>query len=190
MKKNIPVIPPHKLRHTVHHLNTGGVIAYPTEGVFGLGCDPDNIDAIKSILQIKNRPANKGLILIAADIEMLTPYIDTTELADVDRVLSTWPGPTTWLINAGEKATRWLRGQHETIAVRVTAHPVASQLSKAYGKPLVSTSANTGGFSPARSTLKTRQYFAREKILIVAGMIGQEDGATSIFDARTTTQFR
>lgn len=184
------LIPPHKLRVVLRHIERNGVIAYPTEAVFGLGCDPDNIHAIRTILDLKNRPIGKGLILIAADFEQLTPYIDTTDIPDINRVLKTWPGPVTWLIKARSTVSVWLRGEHESVAVRVTAHPVASQLARAFGKPLVSTSANPTGFAPAKSALKTRRYFARTNILIVGGAIGQERGTTAIIDARSNAQLR
>lgn len=184
------MISPHKLRSAIRHLKNNGVIAYPTEAVFGLGCDPDNIPAIRTILQLKNRSVDKGLILIASDIELLAPYIDITDLTELGSVLKTWPGPSTWLIKASLTVPVWLRGQHETIAVRVTSHPVASQLSRAFGKPLVSTSANPTGFSPARSSLKTRQYFAHRNLFFIPGAVGQERNVTPIFDAQTKSRLR
>ena len=107
LKQTTSSISPHKLRAAVRHLGKNGVIAYPTEAVFGLGCDPDNIHAIKTILELKNRSVDKGLILIAADFEQLRPYIDTTELPDIGNVLKTWPGPVTWLIKARSTVPVW-----------------------------------------------------------------------------------
>jgi len=159
----------HKLRTAARQLRYGRVIAYPTEAVYGLGCDPTNIDAVQSILDIKGRPAEKGLILIGADFEQLLPYIDLEGIRDLPRVLDTWPGPVTWIIKARPDVPAWLRGAHDSVAVRVTAHPLAARLAKTFGKPLVSTSANPSGRPPARSALKTRRYFCREKIFIIPG---------------------
>ncbi len=180
----------HNLRSAIRHLAGGGVVAYPTEAVFGLGCDPDNVGAIEAILQLKGRPVDKGLILIAAEFEQILPYLDLTGIPDLKRVLRCWPGPTTWLIKARSTVSTWLRGKHESIAVRVTAHPVASRLSREYGKPLVSTSANPSGYRPARSIIKTRLYFGRTNLVIVKGSVGGERKPTAIFDARTARRLR
>ncbi|MGH8556969.1 MAG: Sua5/YciO/YrdC/YwlC family protein [Methylococcales bacterium] len=180
----------HRLRAAIRQLAAGGLIAYPTEAVFGLGCDPDNIAAIKAILELKKRPLDKGLILIAADFKQLLPYIELSDVPNSRQVLKTWPGPVTWLIRATSSVPVWLRGEHESIAVRVTAHPVAAQLCREFGKPLVSTSANPSGCPPARSTLKTRLYFGYTNLLIVNGAVGGERKATAIFDARTSARLR
>jgi L-threonylcarbamoyladenylate synthase len=180
----------HKLRTAARQLRYGRVIAYPTEAVYGLGCDPTNINAVQSILDIKGRPAAKGLILIGADLEQLLPYIDLEGIRDLPRVLDTWPGPVTWIIKARPSVSPWLRGTHNSIAVRVTAHPLAAQLAKTFGKPLVSTSANPNGLPPARSALKTRRYFCREKIFIIPGSLGGESNTTAIFDAQTNARLR
>ena len=121
----------------------GEVLAYPTEAVFGLGCDPDNQDAVEKVLAIKTRPQDKGLILIAASIEQLNPYIDTSSLnaAMMERVNTTWPGPFTWIMPKAARTPDYLTGGRDTIAVRVSAHPTVIQLCNAVNKPLVSTSA-------------------------------------------------
>jgi L-threonylcarbamoyladenylate synthase len=180
----------HKLRTAARQLRYGRVIAYPTEAVYGLGCDPTNIDAVQSILDIKGRPAAKGLILIGADFEQLLPYIDLEGIRDLPRVLDTWPGPVTWIIKARPDVPAWLRGTHNSVAVRVTAHPLAARLAKTFGKPLVSTSANPNGRPPARSALRTRRYFCREKIFIIPGSLGGELNTTAIFDAQTNARLR
>lgn len=179
-----------ELRGAIRHLAAGGVIAYPTEAVFGLGCDPDNVAAIQRILELKGRPADKGLILIAAEFEQLLPYLDVSGLANLNKLLKTWPGPTTWLIRARKTVPFWIRGAHESIAVRVTGHPIAAQLSREFGKPLVSTSANPSGLPPARSALKTRLYFGQADLFIVKGKVGGERKPSPIFDARTFARLR
>lgn len=145
-----------RLRTAVRHLHAGGVIAYPTEAVFGLGCDPLNRDAVYRLLAIKQRPVDKGLILIAADITQLRPFIQPPGPALQAQLDATWPGPATWLLPANPNAPAWLRGRHTSLAVRVTAHPTAAALCKAFGGPIVSTSANASSRPPARTALQAR----------------------------------
>ncbi len=173
-----------RLRLAVRHLRRGGVIAYPTEGVFGLGCDPWNREAVEEILTLKGRPADKGLILIAATLEQLLPFIRLPSEAVAARLLRTWPGPVTWILPASPLAPDWLRGGRPTLACRVTAHPVAARLCLAFGGPLVSTSANPAGRPPARSLLQVRRYFdAPAALLPIPGPLGGLHGPTPIFDA-------
>src|SRR5512134_2349746 len=141
------------LRHAVRSVRAGGVIAYPTEAVFGLGCDPANQAALKRLLAIKRRPIHKGVILIAACLEQFLSYLLPLDAEALAKVSSTWPGPVTWLIPARPNVPKWLRGQHSTLAVRVTAHPLAAALCRLWGRPLVSTSANLSGRPPARTAL-------------------------------------
>ncbi len=146
-----------RLRLAARLLRSGAIIAYPTEAVFGLGCDPLNRRAVYRLLEIKQRPVEKGLILIASDIGQLLPFVSIPNghlRADLD---ATWPGPVTWLLPARPHTPRWLRGKHATIAVRVTAHPVAAALCDAFGGPIVSTSANASGRPPARTALQARR---------------------------------
>lgn len=118
--------------------------------MFGLGCDPDSEAAVQRLLAIKQRPVEKGLILIAADLAQLQDYIDLSQLSDeqLARVQASWPGPFTWIMPARATTPSWLTGQFDTLAVRVTGHPQVQGLCRAFGKPLVSTSANLTGESP------------------------------------------
>ncbi len=144
------------LQRTAHALRDGEVIAYPTEAVFGLGCDPGNGDAVARLLQIKRRPVDKGLILLASRFEQLVPFVLPVD-ADLQQQLdASWPGPTTWLLPARPQTPTWLRGRHTTLAVRVTAHPLAAALCDAFGGAIVSTSANVSGRPPARNALQAR----------------------------------
>ena len=131
-------------------LHAGGVIAYPTEAVYGLGCDPQDAAAVERVLSLKHRSVAKGVILIACDIAPLEGYVNLSPTLNA-RISGSWPGPATWLVPAGPRARPWLTGGRDTLAVRVTAHPQASELCRAFGGPLVSTSANPGGRRPARN---------------------------------------
>jgi tRNA threonylcarbamoyl adenosine modification protein (Sua5/YciO/YrdC/YwlC family) len=128
-------------------LHQGRVIAYPTEAVFGLGCDPDNEQAVNQILAIKRRPVEKGLILIASDYDQILPYIDQGQLTDsqIAKIHASWPGGTTWVMPSSITTPKWITGNFDSVAVRVSAHPVVRQLCQQFGKPLVSTSANLAG---------------------------------------------
>ena len=125
-------------------LRTGGVIAYPTEGVWGLGCDPRNERAVLRLLALKQRALAKGLILIAADAAQLADFIamDALDASVCAAVRASWPGPNTWIVPASASAPRWITGDHDGIAVRVTAHPDVIALCRGFGGALVSTSAN------------------------------------------------
>ena len=122
-------------------LKQGEVIGYPTEGVFGVGCDPDNQAAVYKLLALKQRPIEKGLILIAADYEQLLPYIDASQLTplQLQAVMATWPGPVTWVMPTQPHVAAFLTGQFSTIAVRVSDHPLVQQLCREFGKPITST---------------------------------------------------
>ncbi len=166
-------------------LRQGGVVAYPTEGVFGLGCDPFQWSAVQRILRLKGRPSGKGLILLAADFSMVEPWIKplTPELRS--RVFGTWPGPVTWLMPARPELPAWIRGAHDTVAVRVTGHPVASALSQAASMPIVSTSANQSGEEPLRTAQAIHDHFVFGLDGVVEGALGLLEGPTEIRDALT-----
>lgn len=131
----------------------GGIIAYPTEAVFGLGCDPDNNKALKKLLALKNRPADKGLILLAASYSQLLPYIEDSQIPQDKRfsILSRWPDGITQLVPKSKECSTLLSGRFDTIAVRVTSQPDVVALCNALNKPIVSTSANFSGELPART---------------------------------------
>lgn len=161
-----------QINEAVQILHRGGVIAYPTEAVYGLGCDPANHQAIQKLLQLKQRDRDKGLILIAAEFEQLTPYLAELEDHLKQQVLASWPGPVTWLWPAKPGVSAWLRGEHATIAVRVTDHPLAAKLCRVFGGALVSTSANVSGASPARTPEELQTQFKDQLDYVVVGELG------------------
>jgi L-threonylcarbamoyladenylate synthase len=162
-------------------LRRGEVVAYPTEAVFGLGCDPENEAAVSTILSLKNRPVAAGLILISDSYERLRPYVLETSGEVLEQALSSWPGPLTWLFPKSARAPRWISGEHETIAVRVTAHPVCRALCAAFEGAVVSTSANPSSAPPARTAEAVADYFGEGLCGIVEGAVG---GATSPSEIR------
>lgn len=170
------------LRAAVLALQHGGVIAYPTEAVYGLGCDPDNIAALQQLLQLKQRPWQKGLILLAADLAQLTPYILPLSTEQQAIVTATWPGPVTWLLPARPAVSPWLRGNSDNIAVRVTAHAQSAALARGFGKPLVSTSANRTQYPPAKTAQHVRRHFGNSLDYILHGALGGRDRPSEIRD--------
>ncbi|KAA8994873.1 L-threonylcarbamoyladenylate synthase type 1 TsaC [Affinibrenneria salicis] len=172
-------------------LQNDGVIAYPTEAVFGLGCDPDSHGAVSKLLALKQRPWQKGLILIAADYQQLAPYVDDSALTDTQRaaVFSRWPGPVTWVLPARPATPRWLTGQFSSLAVRVSDHPLVQRLCLFYGKPLVSTSANLTGQPPCRCAEDVRRQFGAS-FPVLDGAVGGRLNPSEIRDALTGELFR
>jgi L-threonylcarbamoyladenylate synthase len=173
---------PWHLRQAVRTLRHGGIIAYPTEAVFGLGCDPLDPDAVQRLLSLKQRPATKGLILIASRWEQLQPYLLPLGAARQRRLFRTWPGPHTWLLPCRAETPYWLRGHHDKLAVRISAHPTVVALCNAWGGALVSTSANRCGRPPARSALRVRQQFGDRLDYLLPGALGGLARPTPIRD--------
>lgn len=173
-------------------LLSGGVIAYATEAVFGLGCDPDNETAVHKLLQIKQRPIEKGLILIAAEWQQLTPYLDISSLKheQLQRALDSWPGPYTWVFPAKTTTPKWLTGQFSSLAVRVSAHPQVQALCQLYGKPLVSTSANLTSFPACRTENEVRLQLSERIDYILPGEVGANPNPSEIRDVMTNQLLR
>lgn len=180
------------IQDAVAALKNEQVICYPTEAVYGLGCDPDSEQAVAALLAIKQRPIEKGLILIADNYGQLLPYVDDAKIPMDKRadIFSAWPGAITWLMPAKTTTPKWLTGDHATIAVRVTNHPVVKQLCQAFGKPIVSTSANVTGLEPVRSLSEAQQTFAESIASYVAGDLGSNTKTSQIKDAFTGTLIR
>ncbi len=159
------------LEDAVQCIQTGGVLAYPTEAVWGLGCDPQNDTAIQRILELKQRPWQKGLVVVAASFEQLEPWLLPLTKQQNAQVQATWPGPVSWILPCKPSVSKWLKGEHNTLAVRVSGHPLVRALCEQTG-PLVSTSANPAGMEPARSQQEVQQYFKDSLVRILAGEVG------------------
>jgi L-threonylcarbamoyladenylate synthase len=169
------------LRHAAQVIKSGGIVAYATEYCFGLGCDPFNRAAVLRLLRLKQRPVRKGLIVLAADIGQLAPYVDTIPA----QTLKSWPGPHTWLLAPRAGVPGWITGSHGTIAVRVTAHAQAAALCRAAGMAIISTSANRAGEQPARTDREVARRFGKRVDCILSGGVGSALAPTPIRDAAT-----
>ncbi len=165
-------------------LRSGGVIAYPTESCFGLGCDPMKAASVEAIIQLKARSANKGLILVASSVEQASHYVDINVSPMVKDIHASWPGPNTWLLPPKPSVIDGLRGAFPLLAIRVTAHPIANAICESFGGAIVSTSANLAG-QPALLTADSVKEAFGEKIHIVEGSIGGDVKPSTIRDGLT-----
>lgn len=172
------------LAQAVAALHAGGVIAYPTEAVYGLGCDPLAAAAVARLFALKQRPVGQGVLLIAAEFTQVEKYIDLAAVPSVAlaRAQATWPGPHTWIFPRVATTPAWLTGDHAGVAVRVTAHPLAAALCRAFGAALVSTSANRHGQPAARTAQSVRADFGTELAYILDGPTGTLERPTQIRD--------
>ena len=177
------------LRRASEVVRSGGVIAYPTEAVYGFGCDPWNPQAVSRILRIKNRSVSKGLIVIASDLVQLEQLVSFPNQEVKEKVTSTWPGPITWIVPASDQCPRWLTGDHEGLAVRVTSHPICRELCYLTG-PIVSTSANVADKPPSKNGSKIRMKFGEQLDYILSGSSSGEASPTAILDAVSGKQLR
>lgn len=177
-------LPPSSLRlqAAVSALRQGGVIACPTEAVWGLSCDPDNESAVARLLALKGRPVAKGLILVAATQGQIDFLVSDLSEQQRDTLCASWPGPATWLLPHHGRVPHWVCGEHATVAVRVSDHPVVSALCAIWGGPLVSTSANPAGARPAREAFQVRRYFGNDLDYLLPGRVGAAGRPTCIRD--------
>jgi len=169
-----------QLEFAARLIAAGGVVAYPTEGVYGVGCLPTEDRAIRRILQIKRRSWRKGLAVIAASIEQLQPLVVLPAGGLHPEIAASWPGPVTWVLKARRGVSELITGGRGTIAVRITDHALARALCLRTGSALVSTSANYSGRPPARSALRVRRAIGREIDYVLAGPLGHQSRPTEI----------
>jgi len=179
------VLNPWKIKQAANVILSGGIIAYPTEAVYGLGCNPVDTSAVIRLLHLKHRPMEKGLILVAADINQLEPFIAIPSEAIRKKICATWPGPVTWILPAKPGVPVTLTGAHRSLAVRVSAHPLVQALCWEIDQPLVSTSANLESMPPARSALAVQRVFGQEVDYILHGSVDISAKPSEIRDALT-----
>jgi len=175
-----------QIEQAVKVLQQGGVIAYPTEAVYGLGCDPDNIPAVKKILEVKQREKEKGLILVAANFEQVKPFLKNLEAEIEEKLLTSWreaDHAITWLVPVKEDVSEYLRGQYDSLAVRVTRHPIVKELCEKFGGAIVSTSANRATEEAARTSEQVKQIFNNEIDLVLEGKTDLNAQPSEIRDA-------
>ncbi len=173
------------LREAAAIIAHGGIVAYPTESCYGLGCDARDNAAIRRLLQTKRRVRQLGLIVIGADLAAIEPFFEPLDAVRMQRVTASWPGPVTWLLPAQRGVSDWITGGHDTVALRVTAHPGAAALCRHARRALISTSANRHGRAPARSAAGVLRQFGGQLDAVLEGRLGGLAKPTEIRDART-----
>src|SRR6218665_1833473 len=178
-----------RVKQVARVVRNGGVIAYPTEAVWGLGCDPWDAQAVERLLALKDRPVEKGVILVADSIHQFDFLLEDFPELWMDRLASTWPGPNTWLVPHQNLLPAWITGAHDTVALRVTDHPLVRELCAMTG-PLVSTSANPAGRPPARNSLRIQQYFPDQLDAVLTGALGGRKNPSVIRDLATGNVLR
>ncbi|MDF1684788.1 MAG: L-threonylcarbamoyladenylate synthase [Legionellaceae bacterium] len=160
-------------------LQAGEVIAYPTEAVYGLGCDPFNQQAVEALLDLKQRSVSKGLIILVSNWEQVWPLVGDVPEARLEAVKQTWPGPVTWIFPKSDTVPAWLSGEHDSLAIRMTAHPIARALC--LHAPLVSTSANLTGSHPAKNIADFEHMLLDGVAGVVAGDLGGNTAPSEIY---------
>lgn len=170
------------LQAAVHALRQGQLVACPTEAVWGLSCDPDNDEALAHLMRLKQRDPAKGVIVVAASIDQLQPWLADLPLELHAPLVASWPGPNTWLVPDNGRSHALVRGAHKSVALRVTAHPGMQALCYAFGGPVVSTSANRASEPPAMSAHEVAALFGNELGAILQGDLGENPRPSTIRD--------
>ncbi|RLI06448.1 threonylcarbamoyl-AMP synthase [Candidatus Bathyarchaeota archaeon] len=153
------------IRRAAVIIRLGGVVIYPTDTVYGLGCDPANVDATRRICEIKGR-ADKTLPLACSDVEAAKRIVEFNPIAErlAERF---WPGPLTMVLPAKVDYPIWVTHGARTLGVRVPGHPVARRLAKLSGGVIVTTSANKSGEPPPKTALEAAEQIGEEVDLIL-----------------------
>lgn len=160
------------------------MVAYPTEAVWGLGADPFDAAAVGFVLALKKRDPGKGLILVGSHERQFRFLLQSLSEQQRTKLRMSWPGPNTWLVPHMGRVPEWICGRFDTVAVRVSAHPVVCALCDAFGGPIVSTSANPQGLPPPRFVYRARRYFG-DNVYYVPGQVDQNANPSIIRDLRT-----
>ena len=177
-----------EVQKIIHALHEQAVILYPTEAVWGMGCDPFSQDAVDKLLQLKDRPIEKGLILLVSSWEQVHDLVDQTLPVCTDKIKASWPGPTTWVFPASDSVPEWVQGAQEGIALRMPSYPPLLELLRAWGKPLISTSANLSGQSMCTTQAEAQSMFPQLPIL--SGECEGRAGVSAVIDAVTGECYR
>jgi len=170
------------------YLKMGCILAYPTEAVYGLGCDPFNEKAVNTLLKLKQRERGKGLILLISDWAQLELLKGTVPEDRLNAVRETWPGPITWIFPKSAMIPEWICGDHSSIAVRMSAHPMARALCKE--GPIVSTSANIAGNPPAMDEASVHHAFPEGIDVVLSGPLGGNKQPSMIYDVLKGNRLR
>ena len=156
-----------RIHNAAVRMRQGGIIAYPTESVYGLGCDPFNSQAVMRLLELKQRDWRKGLILVAADFQQIEPLVCVNDITALANTMQRETNVVSWLIPRSHNLPSWISGQYESVAIRLSRHPVIIDLCREMGHAIVSTSANPSTRKPATTAMQVRQYFGDQLDAII-----------------------
>lgn len=171
-------------------LHQGGVIAYPTEAVYGLGCDPKNSSAVKRLLEIKQRQKEKGLILVASNLQQIKPYLLPIDKKTEEKIIADYPHAVTWLVPVKKSTSEYLKGNFNTLAIRISKHPIVKALCESFGSAIVSTSANISQQEAARKAEQVKSIFGNEIDFILQGYTNHNAAPSEIRDVVTNKIIR
>jgi len=178
------------LELAVDVLEKGGIIAYPTESTFGLGCDPFNTVVIERLQEIKQREADKGMIVVVANWSQVEELVEWQDEIQKDMIEQTWPGHITWVFPAKKSLSPRLCGPHHTIAIRMSAEPLIKELCDQFGHGVVSTSANVSHKTAVTTMMEAKSVFAEQVDFYVDEKVGAAKGPSKIIDAITCKIYR
>ncbi len=171
-------------------IQAGGLLIYPTEGVYGIGCDPHNSEAINKLINLKKRNPNKGIILIASDFAMFEAFIKPLSNEILEQISKYKSDPVSWIVPATEHCPGPLTGNRSTLAIRVSSHPFVQSLCKQLGHAITSTSANVSGQNPINNAKELNKAFGFAVDYIVPLPVGSLGKPTPLFDAISGQQLR
>lgn len=187
--ETMQALPKRQIDQAVQRLKQGEVIAYPTEAVYGLGCDPFEQTAVEKLFHVKQRPIEKGIILVAASVDQIKEMVELHHCAWQEKVESTWPGPFTWVLPTKSKLPEWITGGRDTVAIRVSSHPIAKALCEEFGGPIVSSSANLTGEPPAKTCQQIKTHL-NDAVFCIDAPLGDLAQPTQIWDAVSQERLR
>jgi L-threonylcarbamoyladenylate synthase len=144
-----------------------------------VGCDPNNYRAVRKLLRLKQRPQDKGLILIAANYPQVKNYLQPLKIKQQAVLAEGGAQAITYLMPALTATPHCLRGAHHTLAIRLTAFQSAAQLCKGVRHALVSTSANRSGKRPAKTYAECQRLFG-DRVWVLRGKVGARKKPSTI----------
>ncbi len=166
-------------------LQSSGVIAYPTETVWGIGCDPSNSSALNRVINLKQRDAHKGLILIAGDIKQFDFLLHDLPIEQKIKLQNSWPGAVTWLVPHKNRVHPLVHGQFSTVAIRVSSHKMVRDLCAQFNGPIVSTSANLAGQATIQNAIQAMKFLGHDLDFVLQGPLGAASAPSRIIDLQT-----
>ena len=172
-----------EIRRAAELLRAGGLVAFPTETVYGLGADASNEKAVARLYAVKGRPADHPVIIHFDSMQRALAFV--REVPDEARTLAKkfWPGPLTLILERSEKAKDFVTGGQPSVGIRVPSHPVAQELLKAFGGGVAAPSANRFGHVSPTTAAHVREDLGADVDLVLDGGASEVGIESTIVDA-------